>query len=73
MTVEQLINRLQREINVVVSLQDITTKNADRNSRLGLREAVAFESGLVAGYEYMRSCLASVILDFDVSELPTDG
>lgn len=73
MSSEQLISRIQHEIDVVSSLQDITKKNADRNTRLGLLEAAAFESGLELGYECMRSFLASVILDYDVSELPEDA
>lgn len=73
MTVEQLISRLLRELEVVVSLQDISKRNADRYTRLGFREVAAFESGYESAFEYTRFLLNSVILDYDVSELPQDG
>lgn len=72
MTAEQLISRLQRELDVVFSLQDIAKNNADRNIRLGLHELAAFESGYEAAFEYTCRLLHSVIHDYEVWELPPD-
>ena len=63
MKTEWILERLQRELEVVVSLQDICKKNADRNTRLGLRECTAFEYGCDVGYEYMKGVLVTLMGD----------
>ena len=73
MTRDKILERLQRELEVVASLQDICRKNADRSTRLGLREVCAFESGVETGYEYLRGVLVSMMVDFEDSTSSVDG
>ena len=60
---DPILDRLQREIEVVVCLKDISRKSADRSTRLGLREVSAFEHGCENGYEYMHGVLVQLMVD----------
>lgn len=74
MVKDPILDRLQRELEVVASLQDISRKNADRSTRLGLREVCAFESGVETGYEYMRGVLVQLMVDIqELYDVTQDG
>ena len=59
----ELVERLQRELKIVESLCSICQQNGDRNSRLGLKEVCAFESGAVLAYQYMHQTLSQLLDD----------
>ena len=74
MVKDPILDRLQRELEVVASLQDISRKNADRSTRLGLREVCTFESGVETGYEYMRGVLVQLMVDIqELYDVTQDG
>jgi len=74
MNFDPIQDRLQRELEVVVSLQDIARKKAEHCTRMNLKEVSAFESGIEAGYEYMRGVLIQLMVDIsEWSEVSQNG
>ena len=51
-TIDEILQRIQREKEMLFAMIDVMQKNCDRNNRLGLKEVSAFESGIIYARQY---------------------
>ena len=58
---DEILQRLERELEMLALKSDLMQKNCDRSNRLGLKEVSAFESGLIYAYQYTSEVLIRLI------------
>ncbi len=70
---DEILQRLQRELEMLTVMENVTQRNCDRNNRLGLKEVSAFECGVLYAYQYSSEVLVRLIDLINGSDDSDDG